>query len=275
MRGFLAGLLALMGLVLVPLADLGVWTQRELIPTESFTDLATDVLREPDVREALADRLTNEIIKEQPALLLVEGPLQTGVVEVIGTPQFEQVFRASVGDMHAQVRRGDDQLQLNLDAILPVVRDQVATISGTLAKQIPTSGIPPITVVKREDAPELWAGVQTGRRASWAFPILTLVLLAGAVIVAERRANMLIIVGVGLALVSIVLVLVIRFGRDPLSHAVGSEVSVAAFDSGYDTVTESFITQTLALAAIGAAVAIAGIIAKVRSGGNVRPQGWA
>jgi hypothetical protein len=275
MRGFLAGLLALIGLLLVPLADLGVWAQRELLPTAAFTDLSTDVLREPDVRDALAQRLTDELIKQQPALLLAENLLRTGVVEVIGTDQFEQVFRASVADMHAQVERGDDQLQLNLDAVLPVVRAQVANLDETLADQVPTHGIPPITVVTRDDVPELWAGVQTGRRASWAFPILTLVLLAAAVLVAERRAVMLVVVGVGLAVVSIALVLVIRLGRDPLSHVVGSQVSLEAFDAGYDTVTDSFVTQTLVLAGVGIVTAIGGVAASLRRGGDARPHGWA
>jgi hypothetical protein len=38
MRRFAAGLLAFVGLLLVPLADAGVWTQRELLDTASFTE---------------------------------------------------------------------------------------------------------------------------------------------------------------------------------------------------------------------------------------------
>jgi hypothetical protein len=275
MRGFLAGLLALVGLLLVPLADLGVWTQREVVPSAAFTELSTDVIREPDVQQALAQRLTNELIKQQPALLLAEGLVRNGVLQVVETPAFEQVFRAAVTDMHEQVRRGDDQLQLNLDAMLPIVREQVASVNRTLANQLPTGGLPAITVVRREDAPQLWAGVQIGRQASWAIPILTLVLLAAAILVAERRAVMLVVVGVGLAIISIALVLVIRLGRDPLSDVVGTEVSIQAFNAGYDTVTDSFVVQTLVLAGVGIVMAIGGVTASVRSRRNVRPQGWA
>jgi hypothetical protein len=275
MRGFLAGLLALVGLLLVPLASLGVWTQRELLPTSSFAKLSTDVVREPDVQDALAQRVTDELIKQQPVLLLAEDLLRSGVLQVIQAPQFEQIFAASIADMHAQIERGDDPLQLNLDAILPTVRDQVADINGTLAGQIPTSGIPPISVVSREEAPQLWDGVQIGRTVSWAIPILALVLLALAVLVAERRGVMLVVVGVGLAVISISLVLLIKLGRDPLSNVVGSQVSVAAFDAGYDTVTDSFVTQTLVIAGIGIVAAVGGVVVSFRSGRNVRPTGWA
>jgi hypothetical protein len=275
MRGFLAGLLALIGLLLVPIADLGVWTQRELIPTEAFTDLSTDVLREPAVRQALAQRLTDELVKQQPALLLAEQLVVSGVDQVVSSPQFELVFRAAVADMHAQLERGDDQLQLNLDAVLPILRDEVATVDRTLAGQIPTRGLPPIVVVTRDEVPELWDGIQIGREASWAIPALALLLLGLAVLVAPRHAVMLVVVGVGLAVVSIVLVLVIKLGRDPLSDVVGSEVSLEAFDAGYDTVTQSFVVQSLVLAVIGIVAAIGGVVASIRSRGNVRPQAWA
>lgn len=275
MRAFLAGLLALVGLLLVPLANLGVWTQREVLPTDSFTDLSTEVVSEPAVQDALAQRVTDEIIKQQPALVLAEDLVRSGVLQVIQSPQFVQIFTASVADMHAQVERGDDPLQLNLDAILPIVKSQVAGLNGTLANQIPTSGIPPITVVNRADAPQLWDGVQVGRAASWAVPILTLVLLALAVAVAQRRAVMLVVVGIGLTLISVALVLVIKVGRDPLSNVVGSQVSVEAFDAGYDTVTDSFVTQTLVLAGIGVIMTIGGAITIARAGRNVRPTGWA
>ena len=157
----LAGLLAIVGLLLVPLADLGIWTQRELLPTDAFTSLATDVLHKPDVQQALAQRLTTELVNREPALAIGRPLVQRAVVEGVGTPQFSQVLQASLGDMHDQLKRGDDKLVLNLDATLPIVKSQLSPIDPRLAASVPNSQVlPSFTVVKRSDAPELWEGVQ-------------------------------------------------------------------------------------------------------------------
>jgi hypothetical protein len=275
MRGFLAGLLALVGLVLLPFAALGVWTQRELLPTESFTDLASDVVNEPAVQSALAQRVTTEIVNQAPQIGAGRIVVQVGVGQVLRTEQFDQAFRASVGDMHAQLRRGDDELRLDLNALLPVVRSQVAQVNQQVANAIPSGGLPAITVVTRDDVPELWAGVQIGRQASWAFPALCLLVLVAAVLVAERRSTMLIVVGLGVLVVATALVLIVRLGREPLSRVVGSEVTIDAFNAGYDTVTSSFVTQTLVLAGLGAVAAFGGVALKIRAAGNRRPGFWA
>jgi len=276
MRGFLAGLLLAIGLVLVPLADLGVWTQRQLLPTAAFSDLATEVLDEPDVQAALAERLTEEIVNRQPGLRVSEGVINPAIQRAIDTQAFEGVFRVSVGDMHAQLKRGDDQLTLNFDAILPIVRAQVASVDADVADRIPTSGVlPSITVITRDEVPQAWVAVNLVRRASWAFPAITLGLLGLAVLLAQNRARMLLIAGLGIVFVAVALIAVIRLGRDPLSDVVGSQVSEEAFDSGYGVVTRSLVTQTVVLGLIGVASAVGGIAWMVSRDRNARPSAWA
>ena len=41
------------GLALVPFADLGIWTRRVILPTDAFTDLATEVVTQDPVQVAL------------------------------------------------------------------------------------------------------------------------------------------------------------------------------------------------------------------------------
>src|ERR1051325_2504216 len=107
MRGVLAGLLALVGLVLVPLADAGAWTRRELLPREQFVDLATKVLEKDEVRVALAQRIADEV--DQRANLssrgrsIVEPAIENGLT----TAPFRAVYQRAVADMHDQIVRGD------------------------------------------------------------------------------------------------------------------------------------------------------------------------
>jgi len=276
MRAFLAGLLLAVGLVLLPLGDLGLWTQRQLVPTDAFIDLTTDVLGEPDVQQALAERLTEELVAREPRLGVSQGLLTPAIRRAIDTHAFESVLRFSVGGMHAQLRRGDDQLSLDFDAVLPIVQTQVEAINPDVASQIPTAAeLPSIVVIERDEAPQVWEGVQLARRASWVFPAVTLLVLAAAVALASKRGRMLLVAGIGLVLVSIALIALVRFGRDPLSDVVGSQVSVDAFDAGYGVVTGTFVTQTAILAIVGILSAGGGLLWMTRTSGNDRPAFWA
>jgi hypothetical protein len=276
MRGFLAGLLLVVGVVLVPLADLGLWTQRQLVPTDAFVDLTIDVLGEPEVQQALADRLTEELVAREPRLGSSQALLNPAIRRAIDTQAFDSVLRFSIGGMHAQLQRGDDRLSLDFDPALPVVRTQVAAVSEDVAAQIPSADqLPSIVVIERDQAPQLWEGVQVARRASWAAPAIALVVLVAAVALARNRGRMLVAVGIGLVLMSVALVALIKLGRDPLSDVVGSQVSVDAFDAGYDVVTGGFVVQTVILAIVGIVSAIAGMVWMSRSSGNERPAFWA
>jgi hypothetical protein len=260
-RTYVAGLLVLLGLALVPFATFGIWMQRDILPTEQFNDLATEIVQHNAVRDAFADRFLDELQVREPRLALGRIVLEPAVKEAIGTAQFEQVFRAAVGDVHDQLVRGDDQLSLNLDAMLPIVKDLVAQVNTTIANQIPTSaGLPAITVVRKADVPELWFAVQATRQASWVFPILMVVAFVGAVVIATNRAITRVVCGAGVAVFCIVIGLGLRAGRGVRSPVVGSAVDERAFNAGYDIVTDSLVRQTLLVGLVGAIVGVAGVV---------------
>jgi len=256
-----AGVLLVVGLVLVPFATVGIWMQRQILPTDAFTDLATEVVQDDAVSEALGNRFLDELQAQEPRLALGRVVLEPAVQQALGTPQFEQIFRTSVSDMHAQLLRGDDQLSLDLDALLPVVRDTVAQVNTGIAAQIPTSaGLPSITVVRQDQVPQLWFGVDVTRQASWVFPVLMVLAFAGAILVAEKRALALIVAGFGTAFVCLVTGIALRSGRDILSDYVGEEIDVRAFDAGYDIVTETLVDQTLLIGLVALVAGIAGVV---------------
>ncbi len=260
MRRVVAGLLLSLGLVLVPLGNLGIWTRRELLDTHRFTALSDEVLQQREVRNSLASAVTDALVQRQPALAPVRPLVVPSVRSVLGTTQFRLVFEAAVGQMHDQLIRGDDRLQLHLDPMLPLVRQAVARVSAPAAALIPAGGLPFLTVVRQQDAPALWTAVEVVRKASWIVPLAALLLLVGAVVASKRRWVMLIIVGVGVVLIAGALLVGLRVGHDALSSASGSEVSKSAFDAGWHTVTDALVTQTLLLGAIGAGIAGLGVL---------------
>ena len=259
-RSVFAGVLILIGLLLLPFGNLGVWVQRQVLDSSAFTEVALDVVDEPAVRTALVQRIVDDLIAAEPRLGVARVVLEPGVSQLLRTDAFQAVFATVVGEMHTQLEQGGDELALNLAPILPLVRDAVARIDRGVAEQIPDAdALPSITVVTRDDAPELWEGVQITREASWAFPVLALIALAGAVAVANRRARMLVGLGVAVALLAFVQILVMRLGRDLLSDVAGPGVSPGAFNQGYDVVTGSFVVQAAVLAVIALVAAIVGV----------------
>jgi hypothetical protein len=263
--------LVVLGLLLVPFATVGIWMQRQIIPTDAFSDLSLEVVRAEPVTDALANRFLDELEAREPRLGLARFVLEPAVKEAIGTPQFEQIFRVSVGDMHEQLLRGDDQLTLNLEALLPIVKGLVAEVNTDVANQIPTTvGLQPITVVQKSNVPQLWFGVEVTREASWIFPVLMVIALAGAVLVASNRPLTLIVAGFGAAFVCLVVGLALRTARDALSDFVGDEVDELAFNAGYDIITDSLVNQTLLIGLFGLVAGIAGVVWMVA--GQRRPR---
>jgi hypothetical protein len=275
MRGFVAGLLLFVGFVLVPFATLGIWTRRELLPTDAFTDLATDVVQQDAVQAALASRLADELIARQPQLRLGRVVLEPATVRALDTPQFEAIFRTAVGSTHEQLVRGDDQLTLDLNAMVPIVRDFVAGVDQGVANLIPDSGLPAFTIVRKSEVPQLWFGVDVTRRASWVFPVLMVIALAAAIAVAKQHALVLVIAGFGVAFMCLMVVLALRVGRDQLSDVVGPEVDISAFNAGWEVVTDALVTQTFVLGAVGIVAAGVGVALMVRRDSGTRPTEWA
>ncbi|MEX2253884.1 MAG: hypothetical protein WEC34_00450 [Acidimicrobiia bacterium] len=274
MRGFIAGLLVLVGLFLVPFADLGIWTQRQILPTDEFTDMAAEILDQDPVQAALVTRLVDELVAREPRLALGRVVIDPAMRQVIDTPQFEAVFRTAVGGMHAQLMRGDDQLSLNLDAMLPILEDLVAQVNQGVADQIPDAvGLPDIVVVRKDQVPQLWFGVDVTREASWVFPVLMLLAFAAAIVVASKRALTLVVIGFGSAFVCLLVILALRTGRDMLSNVAGDAVNVDAFDAGYGVITDLLVNQTLVFGVVGIVAAGVGVVLMVVDTSTRRPHG--
>lgn len=276
LRAVIAGILLVVGLVLVPFGNLGVWVQRQVLDADAFTELAIDVVDEPAVRDALAKRIVDELVAAEPRLGVGRVVLEPGVAQLLRTDAFRAVFSTAVAQMHTQLEQGADELSLDLDPILPLVRDAVARIDSSVAALIPEAdALPAITVVQRDDAPELWEGVQLTREASWAFPALMLIALVGAIAVANRRVRMLVTVGIGVALLGFLQILVVRLGRELLSDVAGPNVSRGAFTRGYDVVTGTFVTQTIIVAIVGLAVAAGVAVTGALGRRDAAPTEWA
>jgi hypothetical protein len=273
MRTLLAFLLSVVVVVLVPFADLGLWVQRELVSTSSFVRLGEDVLSQAPVQAALGQRIVAELEQRVPGLAAQDSTVRSIVDQALRDPQLRPAFDNALSSTHDQLRSGLDPLELDLNPVLPLVRQQ---LPAALAARVPVSAtLNPVIVLRRRDAPVLWEGVQLVQGGAAAVPLLALALLAAAVLVARRRGGLCIALGAFITVISLGVLGLVKPGRSLLEHQVGDPTQRAAFGSGYDTVLRSFVQQTIVMALAGVVLAVVGGVLVWQHDRNRRPTGWA
>ncbi len=261
-RGIVAGCLLVVGVLLVPFANAAFWGRRHLLDTPRFTALIDEIARAPGVRPMLADRVTDQLVANN-ALLGVARPLVRAATErVIESSAFLAVLDPAVTSLHEQLLADHDRLTLDFRALVPLIRDEVGRVDRRIAALVPDLGLVSVTVADREDAPALWDGVEAARRGWWIVPVVVLVLLGGAIAIANRRLTMCVLVGIGVAVVSFAMVVVLGASRTSLDGATsGADRDLVR--AVWDAVVPSMRRQSVVLMLAGIALAVAAGVARL------------
>jgi hypothetical protein len=249
---------AVIVVVLIPLADLGIWAQRNVVGTGAFNHLADRVLEQTPVRREVTDTVVAELDSEVPELAGQTAALRPIVGRVLSTSQVRRALAHSLSRTHTQLREDHDPVQLDLNPVLPIVRQR---LPASLATEIPADvRLDTVTVLRRHDAPAVWTGVELVQNVALATALLAVALLLFAVFAARRRAGVCVVLGIVTTVTSLVLIALVEPGRSILEHEAGSAIRRDALRAGYYTVLHSFVVQTIILAIVGVVLTIVGVI---------------
>ena len=105
--------------------------------------------------------------------------------------------------------------------------------------------------------------------------VLSLLLLAAAFALARRKAVMLIVLGTGLVLDTVIVVVLLRVGRDAITNVAGTPAIESAFASAWDSISGSLVTQTIVVGVLGLLAVGAGVMWRAAELDNRRPAAWA
>ncbi|HUF84540.1 MAG TPA: hypothetical protein VMQ81_08120 [Acidimicrobiia bacterium] len=261
------------GCLLVPLADLGVWTQRVVLEADEFTALSDDLLEREEVRDALAFEIVQEVERTRPGVTQSGVPVEALVSEALATPEFRGLFRDANGRVHDQLTEGGDALTLDLDPALAVVTAEVRQVSPEVADQFPSAEeFGEIVLVQRNQAPYVWIGVEAARWGSLIAVILALGLLALAVAIADRRGLTLGIAGAGVVVASVLFALSVTGAQAYAARWVPDGPNRAGFEATWDVIESSLLVQTLLVALVGVAAAAAGFLIELARTPPTRPS---
>ncbi|NUK03599.1 hypothetical protein HRW23_20880 [Streptomyces lunaelactis] len=266
MRSFLSTvsvLLIVLVAVLTPLSALAVWVDREIDETDSYVATTEPLASDARVQNAVAVRITDEIMKRIDA-----GPFQEGVetlvhdavVSFAGTSAFKTAWNTVNRAAHTAVEEaladgGDNAITIDLAPVTEQVKRQLADEGVPFVDQVPVE-LDRVTILESDNLGTVRDIFHALRIAGVWLPVATILLAAAAVLLAVRRGRALIGLGLALAAGAVLLRIAVAAGRDLSLDDLPPDVDRPAAEAVYDALTATLRTTAWWLSAAGLALAV-------------------
>jgi hypothetical protein len=250
-----------LGTLLLLAGSLALWAERSLVDSRGFAARAASTLQREPVRRALADVITDQVLEYGSAELVTVRPLlEAAAAELIGSPPFRAVWQTGMREAHASFFAGDDAFVLRLTDAMILLTALLERLDERWVGRLPEELRAELTVFRRRDfaAQTLALGARV-RFLAWLLPLLALLTLAAGVATARSRAQAVARVGIGTAVVGLVLLGLLIVAAeltstlfDPLALAEAVRAVNEVFGAGLQRVAVGFVALGLALAVAAA-----------------------
>jgi len=251
------------------------YVQRAFIDSDQFSNRATAVLRDDNVRGLIADRITDQLILARHSQLTTVRPLISSVVSsAIGGQAFQRVFRAGVRDVHRAVfARDESTVTLTVADVGTLAAAGLEVLRPSAAAQV--RGAKRVELLKRDFGGVSASAVRIADRIrvlALLFLVLAFGLTAVAVWIAADRRRAVLELGIGLACAGILLVIAMDIAQPLATGGIERPEARAAARAVWDAFLGDLHTAAWLLAGTGAVVAAAAasLIRPVELGGPVR-----
>ncbi len=254
-------------LALVVLASLALvltlvaaYARQTAVNSDQFANRATEALRDDSVNALLAQKITDEVILKREADLIGARPIiETVTAEVVGGRAFTGLFRAAVKDLHrALFKRDQSTVSMTVADVGTVLAAALQEIRPQLADQLRSTER--VEVVRTDIgslSAELVDITERVRLIALLLGLLSLALVAGALVISRDRRETAISLGIATAVAGVLLVVLYSLGRSiAVGHVEGPEEQAAA-RAVWDAFLGDLRTGAWILAGAGAVVAAA------------------
>ncbi len=271
------------------LSIISVWARIEVLNTDAFVHTVSPLAADPDVQAAIADRVTTVIsdwIRDDDATIAALGSdsilrgigmsflldfVHRTVLDYVQSPSFQQQWDAAIEVAHRKLidgltgeREGAvtiEQGQLILD-LAPMLADVQERFSESRLEIISRITISPentqVVIFESERLAKSQRLIEQLKTLSIVLPIVTLIALAGCLLVALNKWGMVAGIGIGTTVAMVVLVILIAIGRRYLLDSLGPDVNREAATAVFDTVVRGVRQAARITAFIGLVVAAVG-----------------
>jgi len=269
-RRIVAGILVVLGALLLLLSSFGWWANRYFLNSDRFSNKATQILDQSDVQDALALALTQQISdRSGHNLSLAEPVIQSIVREIVGSDAFQGIFDDAVlRAHHAVVGGGAHQLVLDLSEAVDNVRSALRPIAPNLAKKIPKGETVQVKVLSKTQLDTVYNITNIVKKGVIGITIVSLLFLAGGIALSTRRWRTLALAGwvtLGFFAFSIVVVAV---GRPITGSFIAEDTYSDGAKAAYKVITRGLLVQ-------GVIFCMLGLVVGLLAGWIDRNGGWA
>jgi hypothetical protein len=226
-------LLVLTGVLLVA-ATVVAYADRVLFDSDRFADRAAATLRDAGVREAVSDRVADQLVAAEPDLIAARPIVVSAVSGVVGGNVFASLLRGGVRDVHAAVfRRDQDTVTLTLVDAGIVVAAALRQVAPEVAADIDRDRR--VSLVKRDVGAATSDLVRLARDVevlAWVLAVLTLAAGAAAIALGGDRRRAVAGLGLTIAIAGVIVVagetiargIVLDGFEEPDAHAAATGV---------------------------------------------------
>ncbi|MGW6392515.1 hypothetical protein ACWFR1_18850 [Streptomyces sp. NPDC055103] len=294
LRSFCAALLIVIGCVLAPLGIVASWTSDIVGDTDRYVQTVTPLASDPAVQEAVATRVTGAVMEHIDLNSLLEGvaPDQRPLLEkalgklgdslegavssfvhdraqdVVASPAFETIWtdanraihtsldRALTGSDEGAVKIDTDKVTIDLAPVIDRVKERLVDSGLTVAGKIPEVHTD-FTVLQADDIGKVKTGFSLLQLMGVWLPVISVLLVAGGILLAARRRRALVAGALGIAVAALVLGIALTVFRTVYLNALPSGVSPAAAGAVYDTLVRYLRTSVRVFVTLGVLIALA------------------
>ncbi|WP_329622488.1 hypothetical protein OG357_20290 [Streptomyces sp. NBC_01255] len=294
LRSFCAALLIVIGCVLTPLGLVASWTSDIVGDTDRYVQTVEPLASDPAVQAAVATRVTNVVMEHIDLNALLEGvaPEQRPLLEkalgklgdslesavasfvhdrtqdVVASSAFATIWtdanraihtsldRALTGSDEGAVKIDTDKVTIDLAPVIDRVKERLVDSGLTVAGKIPEIHTD-FTVLQADDIGKVKTGFSLLQAMGVWLPVISVLLVAGGILLAARRRRALVAGALGIAVAALVLGIALTVFRTVYLNALPSGVSPAAAGAVYDTLVRYLRTSVRVFVTLGVLVAIA------------------
>ncbi|QDQ12677.1 hypothetical protein [Streptomyces spectabilis] len=262
LRAALSTVLLVLGCLLVPLGVVSTWAAYEIQDTDRYVATMAPLSSDPDVRAAVADAVTDSVVKEIDA-----GPLQSTVESFVRdavrsfteTAAFRTAWNAANRAAHAAVEQAlendsDGEVSIDLAPITQQVKQQLSEAGVPFADRIPVRHTE-VTVMKAQDLSDYRKVFRMLQAAGLWLPVAAAVFAVGGILLAARRRRAVLATALGAAAGAAALAAAVAAGRALTLDDLPPDVSRAAAGAVYDALTRTLWVTAWVLVGLGLLVA--------------------
>ena len=233
-RGLTSGLVVLAGVLLV-LATIAGYLRLAIVDSDQFANRATATLKDPSVRDLVAERVTDQVVLRSRSELLAARPLIIGATSgIVGGGAFATLFHRAALDVHRAVFDHDQNtISLTLVDVGTVAGEALQSFRPKLAAQVERAGR--ISLLRERVGGTATDIARIGDKVRFLALLLaglTLAVAGGALALSRDRRRTASQLGVAAIAAGVVVVLVYFLGRvvvlarfdDPEDHAAAAAV---------------------------------------------------